>query len=62
VTLNAEALAILAEVPRTVGDYVFPGLKRAAPLSNMAMLRLLVRMEINAVTVHGFRSSIAVAS
>jgi integrase len=57
VTLNAEALAILADVPRMASDYVFPGLKRGKPLSNMAMLRLLARMEIEGVTVHGFRSS-----
>lgn len=60
VTLNAEALAILAEVPRMGGDYVFPGLGkkgRKGPLSTMALLMTLRRMEIEGVTVHGFRSS-----
>lgn len=60
VTLNAEALAILAEVPRMGGDHVFPGLGkkgRKGPLSTMALLMTLRRMEVEDVTVHGFRSS-----
>lgn len=38
------------------GDYVFPGMREGAPLSNMALLQVLKRMEVTA-TVHGFRSS-----
>jgi integrase len=37
-------------------DYVFAGGRRSAPLSNMAMLNVLSRMDV-AVTVHGFRST-----
>ena len=36
--------------------YVFPGQRRDQPLSNMALLMLLRRMDIT-VTVHGFRST-----
>ncbi len=39
------------------GAYVFPGAKRGRPLSNMAFKALFTRMEINGITVHGFRSS-----
>lgn len=37
--------------------YVFPGQKPGKPLSNMAMDMLLRRMDQDAYTVHGFRSS-----
>ena len=39
------------------GDYVFPGKRSGAPLSNMAMLELLKRMARTDITVHGFRST-----
>ncbi len=39
------------------GQYLFPGLKKSAHLSNMAMLKLLERMGRTDLTVHGFRSS-----
>ena len=35
--------------------YVFEGQKRHKPLSNMAMLMLLRRMQVEGVTVHGFK-------
>ena len=38
------------------GDFVFPGSKRDAPLSNMALAMTLRRLEVE-VTVHGFRST-----
>jgi len=38
-------------------EYVFEGQKRHKPLSNMAMLMLLRRMQVEGVTVHGFRST-----
>ncbi len=38
------------------GPYVFPG-RAKAPLSNMALLMLLRRMERHDITAHGFRSS-----
>jgi len=36
---------------------VFEGQRRHKPLSNMAMLMLLRRMQVEGVTVHGFRST-----
>ncbi|WP_433695309.1 tyrosine-type recombinase/integrase [Paraburkholderia phenoliruptrix] len=39
------------------GDYVFPGARAQKPLSNMAMLQLLERMNRDDITVHGFRST-----
>jgi hypothetical protein len=49
-------VAIIRELGRTGEGYVFPGQKDGAPLSNMAMLELLKRMERGDLTVHGFRS------
>jgi len=60
VPLTAEALAVLdaAEGLRMDEvDYVFPGGKKDAPLSNMAMLALLRRMKRDDLTAHGFRST-----
>lgn len=66
VPLSARACEILRE-QRTAGQgqqraadedqYVFPGRKVAQPLSNMALLQLLKRMNRNDLTVHGFRST-----
>ena len=39
------------------GEFLFPGGKRAKPLSNMAMLALLDRMGRSDLTAHGFRST-----
>ncbi|WP_147154985.1 tyrosine-type recombinase/integrase [Reyranella soli] len=58
--LSVRALAILDEMKplRHEGcDFVFPGALLGRPLSNMAMLTLLRRMERGDLTVHGFRSS-----
>jgi integrase len=38
-------------------DFVYPGKKYDVPMSNMAMLALLKRMDRNGLTVHGFRST-----
>lgn len=57
VPLCDRVLAILAELEQLGGEYVFPGLKPKKPLSNMAMLTLLKRMERGDLTVHGFRST-----
>jgi integrase len=38
-------------------QFVFPGGKLGKPLSNMAMLKLLQRMDRGELTAHGFRSS-----
>jgi integrase len=50
-----EVLAMMQTI-RT-SDFVFPGLRSGKPLSNMALEMVLRRMNVAAVTVHGFRSS-----
>ena len=58
VPLSAAALAVLEQM-RPLHDasgIVFPGLKRGAPLSNGAMLRVLDRMGRD-LTTHGFRAT-----
>lgn len=58
VPLVPTAVALLEKVAaRRVGDYVFPGGKKDNPLSNMALLKLLARMDRDDLTVHGFRST-----
>jgi integrase len=57
VPLSDRAMAILAEVQQArLSDFVFPGLKRDQPLSNVALQAVLQRTQVDA-TVHGFRSS-----
>jgi integrase len=58
VPLAAEAVSILEHLQQArESDFVFPGGKKAQPLSNMAMLALLRRMGRGDLTAHGFRSS-----
>jgi integrase len=58
VPLSGTALAILEEMKKIhESDFVFPGGKRGKPLSNMAMLAVLKRMDRGDLTAHGFRSS-----
>jgi integrase len=58
VPLSARALKLLRELhDEKQGDYVFPGRGGDVPLTNMAMLTTLKRMERDDITVHGFRSS-----
>jgi integrase len=66
VPLSARGLTILEDmVPyRQIGDgqndadaFVFPGGKHGRPLSNMAFLMLLRRLERDDLTAHGFRST-----
>lgn len=57
VPLTDEMLAIIKPLQALKSDYVFEGQKRHKPLSNMAMLMLLRRMQVERVTVHGFRST-----
>ena len=62
VPLSTRAIAILREMQaaRQADDdnaYVFPGPKRGKPLSNMAFLMLLRRMQLEDLTVHGFRAT-----
>jgi integrase len=58
VPLSDQALQVLErEVKRKVNDVVFSGQKAGRPLSNMAFLMILRRMERADLTVHGFRST-----
>jgi integrase len=60
VPLSARAIAILEDMHKlrhSDDDFVFPGGKTGRPLSNMAFLMLLRRMDRDDLTAHGFRSS-----
>jgi integrase len=57
VPLSKAAVAVLKRMEGQDDTYVFPGLKHGKPLSNMAMLNLLKRMDRKTITVHGFRST-----
>ena len=61
VPLADRAIAILTEQRACAGEqdcgFIFPGGKPGRPLSNMALLVLLRRMERPDLTTHGFRSS-----
>lgn len=56
VPLSDRAIEILTDLDQET-DYVFPGQEIDKPLSNMAMLALLKRMNRSDLTVHGFRST-----
>jgi integrase len=56
VPLSLRAVEVARESMALEREHVFPGTRRGKPLSAMAMLNLLKRMEVS-VTVHGFRSS-----
>ena len=57
VPLTDEMLTIIEPLRAMESEYVFEGQKRHKPLSNMSMLMLLRRMNVDGVTVHGFRST-----
>ncbi len=58
VPLSAPAVALLKRLHEgPAGELVFPGARRGKPLSNMALLKLLARMDRDDITVHGFRST-----
>ena len=57
VPLTDEMLAIIEPLGELESDFVFEGQKRHRPMSNMSMLMLLRRMNVEGVTVHGFRST-----
>jgi len=58
VPLSGAALAVLDRVSRVrTSDFVFPGQKPRAPLSNMALLMLLRKLGRSDLTAHGFRST-----
>jgi integrase len=56
IPLSPVATDLLQRLPRE-SDFVFPGARLGAPLSNMAMENVLRRMKLKPYTVHGFRSS-----
>jgi integrase len=70
VPLSIRAVEIVREMSQSrIGDFVFPGQKRGQPLSNMAMLTLLRRVNSPAsrwvdtatgklITAHGFRATL----
>lgn len=58
VPLSPPALAIARQrVEAVKKGYLFPGLRRGQPLSNMAMLKMLALTGYGSVTVHGFRAT-----
>ncbi|MCA1288598.1 hypothetical protein LC064_24960 [Salipiger bermudensis] len=57
VPLTDQMLGIIEPLKALRSQCVFEGQRRHTPLSNMSMLMLLRRMEIEGVTVHGFRSA-----
>ena len=57
VPLTDQMLEIIEPLKALRSECVFEGQRRHKPLSNMSMLMLLRRMEIEGVTVHGFRSA-----
>jgi integrase len=56
VPLSTAALALLKSMP-DLGDYVFPGKRSGAMLSDMSLTAVLRRMGRDDITVHGFRST-----
>ncbi len=58
VRLCERSLAVLDEAEKArTGDFVFPGSRGAPPLSVMAMEMDLRRMNLDSVTVYGYRSA-----
>jgi integrase len=58
VPLNDAALAIVEQMASIrCGEFLFPGANANRPLSNMAFLMLLRRMDRGDLTAHGFRST-----
>src|SRR3984893_7827475 len=58
VPLSAATVTVLEQMKEIrESEFVFPGGKKGQPLSNMAMLAVLKRMDRSELTAHGFRSS-----
>ncbi len=58
VPLSTQMMTLLRTLPsQAESEYLFPGLKKGKPLSNMAMAMALRRLGLNDITVHGFRST-----
>lgn len=57
VPLSLPALALLEALPRLEGEkFIFPSARKGASLSDMALLQVMRRMQVDAVP-HGFRSA-----
>ena len=54
---KVKPLALMADGEPDRAAPVFPGSRRALPMSNMAMLMLLRRMKRDDLTAHDFRST-----
>ena len=57
VPLSPAAIAVLKRMPHSESGYVFSARNSENPLSNMALLMTLGRMNHGDVTAHGFRST-----
>lgn len=58
VPLSDRAFEVLRVLPREAGNsFVFIGPKKGTAISNMAMAKVMERMERTDITVHGFRST-----
>jgi integrase len=57
VPLSSAAIGVLKQAQGKHGESIFPGPSDATPLSNMAFLMLLRRMQRDDVTAHGMRSA-----
>jgi integrase len=57
VPLSAAATTVLKRMKQLNGEYLFPGRTPDSPLSNMALLMTLGRMNRGNITSHGFRST-----
>jgi integrase len=57
VPLSSAAVAVLKRMGEGKGEYLFSGRSPDAPLSNMALLMTLGRMNRADITAHGFRST-----
>jgi integrase len=61
VPLSSAAVAVLNRMSGSKDDYVFAGQTPGAPLSNMALLMLLGRMNCGDITAHGARLPVDVS-
>lgn len=57
VPLSKAAMAVLKQAESKHDEFIFPGPSDTGPLSNMAFLMLLRRMDRGDVTAHGMRSA-----
>jgi integrase len=57
VPLSAAAIAVAKRMAHSMDGYVFSSRSLATPLSNMALLMTLGRMNFGNITAHGFRST-----